>query len=122
MDVSLLLRTQHQYQGAADLLQQVDRMSDDRYGKESVVTLRYAHSYARALKQIVKVDGVLGVMRACATSKQRKLMADHRDLIRGNQLVAKLEDARQKQDVRFVHEIRLDRHARRKEESKCIVQ
>jgi hypothetical protein len=36
--------------------------------------------------------------------------------------VAKLEDARQRQDVRFLHEIRLERHARRKEKLKCIVQ
>ena len=97
-------------------------MRGDRYGKESVVTLGYAHSYARALKQIGKADEVLEVMRACATSKQRKLMADHSDTIKGNQLVAKLEDARQRQDVRFLHEIRLERHARRKEKLKCIVQ
>jgi tetratricopeptide (TPR) repeat protein len=121
-EVSQLLRTQHQYQGAADLLEQVHRMSGDRYGKESVVTLGYAHSYARVLKQIGKVDEALEVMGACATSTQRKLGADHRDTIRRNQLVAKLEDARQRQDVRFLHEIRLERHARRKEKLKCIVQ
>jgi hypothetical protein len=55
-EISQLLRTQHQYQGAADLLEQVHHVSSDRYGKESVVTLGYAHSYARALKQIGKVD------------------------------------------------------------------
>ncbi|GAB7333951.1 hypothetical protein MBLNU13_g06059t1 [Cladosporium sp. NU13] len=121
-EIAQLLRTQRKYQEAADLLERVHRMSSDRYGKESIVTLGYAHSYARALKKIGKVDEALEVMRACATSTQRKLGADHRDTIKRTQLVEKLEEARNRPGERFVHEIRLERQARRKEKLKCIVQ
>ena len=122
LQIALLLRTQRKCQEATDLLERVHRMSSDRYGKESVVTLGYADSYARALKHIGKFDQALDVMRACATSTQGTLGAGHKDTIGRCQLLAKLELKRQRHDVRFVHEIRLERHARRKEKLKCIVQ
>lgn len=120
--IALLLRTQSKCQEAADLLGWVHRMSSDRYGQESVVTLGYADSYARALKHIGTFEQALDVMRACATSTQGTLGAGHKDTIGRNQLLAKLELKRQRHDVRFVHVIRLERHARRKEKLKCIVQ
>ena len=129
IEIAHILRAQEKVQEAANLLQQVHRLSSDRYGEESMVALENAQNYARALKKMGEFAQALDVMKVCAASTQRTLGPDHPETLKRARLAAKLErklqkadDTRQREDVRFIHGIRLEQHAKMKEKMKCAVQ
>ena len=117
LSMSWILQAQGKMQEAADLTEQAYRMSSDRWGRESSLTLLYTEAYADALGEAGKHYEALEMMKSCATNTRRLCGPDHEDYINRSRYVAILEDI-----VQLKAQYELEQQGRRRIRDKCVVQ